>query len=66
MISHDHLMPAASLASGWIALLMLACFAAMAIERRSHGGYFGLAERAFYGCTIAWLTVVTILLTIGR
>ncbi|NNM97754.1 MAG: hypothetical protein HKL89_09160 [Candidatus Dormibacteraeota bacterium] len=45
---------------------MLACFVAMASERRSHGGCFGLAERAFYGCMIAWLTVVTILLTIGR
>ncbi len=45
---------------------MLACFAVMAIERRSHGGCFGLAERAFYGCMMARLAVVTIRLTIGR
>lgn len=66
MISRDHLLAAAGLASGGVALLMLVCLAAMAIERRSHGGHFGLAERAFYGCMIAWFTLVTILLTTGR
>jgi len=62
LVDHGHLHPAIAAASGVLALVMVASFVAMGIERRARAAYFGLIERAFYGAMTAWLLVVAVLL----
>jgi hypothetical protein len=51
-------------ASGLLTLLMAIALIGMALARRA--GYFGLVERAFYGCMTAWLATVAVLVCLPR
>ncbi|MFZ0996002.1 MAG: DUF998 domain-containing protein [Candidatus Dormiibacterota bacterium] len=62
LLRQDHIHKALASASNGLALLMLVAFVAMAVSRRTEGGFFGLAERGFYVCMTAWLAVVAVLL----
>jgi uncharacterized protein DUF998 len=48
--------------SGVLAVLMVAAFVAIALDRRAGMRHFGLIERCFYVCMTAWLVAVAVML----
>ncbi|MGH7776422.1 MAG: DUF998 domain-containing protein [Candidatus Dormibacterales bacterium] len=61
MLDHRHAGAFFAALSGGLAAVMSLALASMAVDRRAGGGYFGLAERAFYVGMTAWLVVVAVL-----
>jgi hypothetical protein len=63
VLNRNHVEAGFATASAVAAILMLACFVAMTVNRRTAGGLFGLCER-FYLCMTAWLVLVAALLLV--